>query len=331
MDNNTMNTSAQSPVQPQVQSTPSTPVSGKQGGTKKTTTVLMIVFLITTLGFAGAFAWAMLNGGNSGISADKGNTKCVLTQEQIDNPEAGTIAEAVADFEADSYVRGLMRKINNRALEYAYSMRMRYDDGVNYYADNYISETSKSYGVSIDGWRNSSEADSSAESAGHAVVQILTDEGFVKDSSKTSLVAGGSYYKKDDYVCHFAQYDESLMIDCASENWFTSADRALADSLNAIRGYNKDYTIGANMNYVTTTPDGLYERANIRVSPANSPVGSYTDLFYRKVDGGEWTYVTGVQAPPDCAVFEGDAAKAFYDLTCYYQENGQLIEKPVGE
>ena len=101
--------------------------------------------------------------------------------------------------------------------------------------------------------------------------------------------------------------------------------------MNAVKGYNKDFIISANMNYVTTTSDGLYERAEIPVSPANSPVGSHIDLFYRKVDGGEWAYVTGIQGMPNCAEFEGDAIKAYSDFACFYQENGQLVEKLVGK
>lgn len=333
MENNTTNFAAQNSAPAPVQSVVSAPVSNKQGGTKKTPTILMIVFLVTTLGFAGAFAWVMLNGSNSGISTDKSDAKCIVTQEQVDNPEEGTVAEVVADFEADSYIRGLMRKINNKILEYAYSFSKKYDDGVNYYADNYIVKTSKSYGVSINsnGWRDTGGASSSVDSARRAVAQILADEGFVKDSSKSSSENEGGYYKKDSYICNFISNEESLSIDCASENWFTSADKALADSLNAVKGYNKDFIISANMNYVTTTSDGLYERAEIPVSPANSPVGSHIDLFYRKVDGGEWAYVTGIQGMPNCAEFEGDAIKAYSDFACFYQENGQLVEKLVGE
>lgn len=339
MENNTTYFAAQNPIPAQasapapVQSAASAPVSNKQGGTKKTSTILMIVFLVTTLGFAGAFAWVMLNGSNSGISTDKSDEKCIVTQEQIDNPEAGTIAEAVADFEADSYVRGLMRKINNKVLEYAYSLSMRYDDGVNYYADSYIAKTSKSYGLGINsnGWRDTGGASSSADSARLAVAQILTDEGFVKDSSITSWDNEGGYYKKDSYICYFISNEESLSIDCASESWFTSADKALADSLNAAKDYNKDYIIGANMNYVTTTTDGLYERAEIRVFPTNSPVGGHIDLFYRKVDGGEWTYVTSIQGAPNCADFEGDAIEAFAGTFCLYDENGEWGNKLLGE
>ena len=341
MENNTTNFATQNPIPAQasapapVQSAASAPVSNKQGGTKKTSTILMIVFLVTTLGFAGAFAWAMLNGSNRGISTDKSDAKCILTQEQIDNPEEGTVAEVVADFDADSYVRGLMRKINNKILEYAYSFSKKYDDGVNYYADNYIVKTSKSYGVSINsnGWRDTGGASSSADSARRAVEQILADEGFVKDSSKSSFdnESESGYYKKDSYICKFFSNEESLSIDCASENWFTSADKALADSLNAVKGYNKDYIISANMNYVTTTSDGLYERAEIPVSPANSPVGSHIDLFYRKVDGGEWTYVTGIQGAPNCADFVGDAIEAYSDMFCVYQEDGGFGGKLVGE
>ena len=124
MENNTTNFATQNPIPAQasapapVQSAASAPVSNKQGGTKKTSTILMIVFLVTTLGFAGAFAWVMLNGSNSGISTDKSDAKCIVTQEQIDNPEEGTVAEVVADFDADSYVRGLIRKVDKKVREY---------------------------------------------------------------------------------------------------------------------------------------------------------------------------------------------------------------------
>ena len=118
MENNTTNFATQNSAPAPVQSAASAPVSNKQGGTKKTPTILMIAFLITTLGFAGAFAWAMLNGSNSSISTDKSDAKCIVTQEQIDNPEEGTVAEVVADFDADSYVRGLIRKVDKKVREY---------------------------------------------------------------------------------------------------------------------------------------------------------------------------------------------------------------------
>lgn len=333
MDNNTMNTSAQPQFQSQAQSTASAPVSYNQGGTKKSSSILTIVFLITTLGFAGAFAWAMFRG-NGGTSADKAGEKCVVTQEQVDNPEEGTVAEVVADYDADSYVRGLIRTINKKIYDYAYSTTKSYDDGVNYYADEYTSTTSKSYGIRvINSWRDMGRAAGSGpeDFARRAVAEILTNEGFTKDTTVSDSTDESGYYRKDGYMCVFGTNDGYLTVDCASEKWFTDADKALADAVNKAKGYNKDFYIKANRNYVTTTPDGRYERAEISVFPANSHTGGRVDLFYRKVDGGEWTYVTSTQGAPYCKDFEGDAVEAYFGTPCSYEENGEWQIKQLGE
>lgn len=305
-----------------------------QGGAKKNTGLIILTILlgVGTVGFGAAFFVNLLGGKDgSGSVADSVEGKCIVTQEQVNNAEEGTVAEVVADYDADSYVRGLIRKVDNKVRDYAYSMTKRYDDGVNYYADNYISKTSKSYGLYVNNnsWRDMGRAAGSGpeDFARRAVAQLLTDEGFSKDTSKSNSDNEGGYYTKDDYACAFSSDDGYLVIDCASLKWFTSADKALADSVNSIKGYNKDYLIGANTNYITTTPDNRYERAGISVFPANSPIGGHVDLFYRRVDGGEWTYITGTQGAPKCDDFDADAAQAYKGTLCSYEENGQWGNK----
>ena len=101
MENNKINTSAQ----PQMQSTASAPVSNNQGGAKKSSSILTIIFLITTLGFAGAFAWAMMRDNGGKISGDKSDAKCVVTQDQVDSAEEGTIGEIVANYDSEKEVK----------------------------------------------------------------------------------------------------------------------------------------------------------------------------------------------------------------------------------
>lgn len=323
MENNSINTGA--------------PVSYNQGGAKKkTSTVFAVLFFITTLGLGGAFAWAMLRE-NGGTSADKGgDTKCVVTQEQVNNPEEGSVAEVVADYDTDSYVRGLIRKINKKINEYSYpsSITKNYDEGVYYFADNYISMTSKSYSVRTSGWKDMGRAAGSGpeDYARRGVADILTSEGFTKDESaivnKAYTMNEAGYYRKDDYICLFGADTSFLFVNCSSEKWFTDTDKELSAAVSSARGYNKDYYIAANSNYITKVKDGEYERADVSVFPVGSSVGGYMDLFYRKTDGGEWTYVTSVQGIPKCSDFQGDAVEAFAGEAC--QSEDETLTK-VGE
>lgn len=329
MENNTNNSAAQTPAQGAANAS----TSYNQGGAKKSSSILMIVFLITTLGFAGAFAWAMLrdNGNsndNAGPSADIANQEVSsITQEQLENPEAGTIAEVVSDYNTDKEVRDLVREMRNKTYEYYYSVTSSYDDGVTVFDYDYLSRTSKSYGfrTTDNDIRDLGAAAGSTavDFANSSIDQILSNHGFTKDSN--------GYFRKGDLVCMHSSYGNSLSVNCASTKWFTSADKEFADAVNALKNYNKDYYIGANTNVITVSEDGNYEKASVSVNGVGEAVGGHVDLFYRKIDGGEWTYITSTQGAPSCDDFDADAAAAYKGVLCSYQENGQWGNKYLGE
>ena len=324
----------------------SAPVS-YQGGAKKSSLILAIIFAITTLGFGGAFAWAMLDKDNGGDDSNDDNSADIINQpvssiaqEQLSNPIEGSVAEVISDFNTDKEVRDLVRELRAKAYEYVYSVNSSYDDGVNVFDNEYISRTSKSYGISShDQLRDLGVAagSSAIDFLRSDLVGILTEKGFSKDENviRNRPVEGdggyGGYYRKGDLVCVFDTGSSWFNIDCANTKWFTSADKELADAVNAIKGYNKDYYIGANTNAITATKDGKYEKAEITVFPVGTTVGGYTDLYYRKVDGGEWTYITAVQGSPECGAFDADATQAYKGMLCFYQENGEWKNKKLGE
>lgn len=343
MENNTNNSAAQTPAQGAANAS----TSYNQGGAKKSSSILTIVFLITTLGFAGAFAWAMLgkdngnDGGNGGNSADIINQPVSnIAQEQLDNPAEGSVAEVISDFNTDKEVRDLVRELRAKAYEYVYVVDSSYDDGVNVFDNEYISKTSKSYGISsYDHLKDLGAAAGSTaiDFLRRDLVGILTEKGFSKDENviqnKSVEYDGGygGYYRKGDLVCVFGTGSNWFNINCANTKWFTSADKEFADAVNAAKGYNKDYYISANTNVITATKDGKYEKADVSVFPVGSTVGGYVDLYYRKVDGGEWTYITSTQGAPKCDDFDADAAQAYKDTLCSYQENGEWKNKRLGE
>ena len=323
-----------------------TPVSYQQGGAKKSKGLLAttIIFAITTLGFGGAFAWAMQgkdNSDNGSNSADVINQPVSnIAQEQLNNPVEGSVAEVISDFNTDKEVRDLVRELRAKAYEYVYTVDSSYDDGVNVFDNEYISKTSKSYGISsYDRLKDLGAAAGSTaiDFLRSDLVGILTEKGFSKDEnviqnkSVESDGGYGGYYRKGDLVCVFSTGDNWFNIDCANTKWFTSADKEFADAVNAAKGYNKDYYISANTNAITVTKDGKYEKADVSVFPVGSSVGGYVDLYYRKVDGGEWTYITSTQGAPKCDDFDADAAQAYKGLLCAYQENGEWKNKRLGE
>lgn len=325
----------------------STPVSNYQGGTKKKSSILTIVFLLTTLGFGGAFAWAMLkDSGNKGgekSSADVANQQVsTISQEQLENPTEGTVAEVVSDFNTDQEVRRLVREIKAAASGYVYTIDSSYDDGVNVFGNDYLSKTSKSYGVrSYNQIRDMGVAagSSAIDYLRSSIISVLTDNGFTKNDSYATAMQrsleddGGTtgYYTKGDLVCYFTTGSNWFNINCASTKWFTAEDKAFADAVNKARGYNKDYYISANTNAITTTKDGKYEKAEVSVFPSGTTVGGFVDLYYRKVDGGEWTYITGTQGAPSCDDFSEEAAEAYKGTLCSYQdENGEWGSKYLG-
>ena len=316
MDNNTMNTSAQPQFQarPQMQSTTSAPVSYNQGGAKKSSSILIIVFLITTLGFAGAFAWAMLRG-NGDTSADKTEAKCVVTQEQVDNPEKDTVAEVVANYDEEKEVKTLVDELvahidtkedtiarQAQALTYnAGTVFTKLDDG------NYAL-TSKSFGFMV--------TPAIADAVGpymSATEEFLTSKGFTKNTDLS--FEQRSVYDKDNIRCSYSLNSSPFLVACANTSWVDNSEKELVSAL--VKAYvagGKEMDNGfitADADDIVTSSNGKYERIKATYGLINSITGSGYVLFYREVGATDWTFVTGGNGIPDCALFEGAAGEAF--------------------
>lgn len=334
MDNNTMNTSAQPQfqAQPQMQSAASAPVSYNQGGAKKSSSILTIVFLVTTLGFAGAFAWAMLRN-NGDTSTDKTEAKCVVTQEQVDNPEKGTVAEVVADYDEEKEVKTLVDELvahidtkedtiarQAQALTYnAGTVFTKLDDG------NYA-RTSKSFGFMV----TPVIADAVGPYA-DATEEFLTSKGFTKNADLS--FEQRSVYDKDNIRCSYSLNSSPFLVSCSNTSWVDNSEKELVGALTKayVAGGNEmgNGYIMAKAKDIETSPNGKYERIKATYGLVNSVTGGGYVLFYREVGATEWTFVTGGNGIPDCALFEGAAGEAFASSGLGCVVDGEV--KKIGE
>jgi len=321
---------------------PTSAPANTQGAAKKSSGLLILTIILGlgTVGFGAAFAMQLFGNSGSGIAADKTDSKCVVTEAEIQAPQQGTVASVVADYDADNYVRGLMREINNAISPFTYDAFGRYDNGVIYYGEeNYNAVTSKSYGIVVRDWRTDGgvAAGSTAIDFGRrAIARVLEDNGFTKDEahSRRAMESDGGvsgYYRKDDFVCEFSGADSLVTIDCASESWFTDADREFVNAIAAISetGASKEMVISGNSNSIIKTNDGKYEVAVVGITGIQVTGGSGA-MYYRNTDGGEWTFVTRGNGVPMCSDFEGEAKQAFWGLN-YGCAGDDGSYKTVGE
>ena len=316
MENNTMNTATQSPAQSQV----SAPVSNNQGGAKKSSSILTIVFLITTLGFAGAFVWAMLRDTGSAKADKASSTACVVTEEEVAAAEEGSVAEVVANYDTEKEVKDVI-------------------DGLNAYLGT-RRDTVSAPVLSVDSSRVLKEVESGklytrikksfgltymlndlslASTFSEAFDVYLGQQGFVKNPSLTNDYQ--VYYEKGDIRCEASALSNPVSIDCSNLNWLKDEDATLVKNLYnayvASNGNVDDYlVIVADGSKIETSKNGKFETLQKTAISGLGPVGGFAGLFYREVGSDTWTFYKGTQAPLPCDGFTGDAREAFAGMTC---------------
>lgn len=319
MENNTTNFAAQNSASASasapVQSAASAPVSYNQGGTKKSSSILTIVFLITTLGFAGAFAWAMLRD-TGGTKADTAsNTTCAVTEEEVAAAEEGTVAEVVANYDTEKEVKDLVKELisyygtkenivspNSMAID-ARGVFVELDGGV-------LSYIKKSYGVEVS--PNVMDLITDYENAS---VEFFTSKGFTLDSKYSG--DNYKYYEKGDIRCAVNSLGSPFSVACSNLNWMSDSEKTLETALyNAYKNSSNAENMEGKAVYgdsekIETSSNGKYERLTGSLSFVNSPVGGGYLLFYREVGSDEWTFITGGNGIPDCSLFEGAAGEAY--------------------
>ena len=333
MENNTINTSAQ----PQVQSTTSAPVSNNQGGAKKSSSILTIIFLITTLGFAGAFAWAMMRDNGGKISGDKSDAKCVVTQDQVDSAEEGTIGEIVANYDSEKEVKevidGLVKYLGSNGNGNTVSPQpqsMTYNSGsvIVKLDDGSYATTDKSFGfvVSPVSFEYVTPYETETET-------FMSNSGFTKNTELSTDYR--NVYDKDDIRCDASIGVSPFSLVCSKTSWIKEENLELAKTLKEayVAGggqYGEPNYIRVNSSDIETSSNGNYERIRATIASPFSPVGGAYLLFYREVGASEWTFVTAGNGIPRCSEFDSAAGEAYAGtgLGCI-DENDNV--KKVGE
>lgn len=318
MENNTTNFVAQNSAPAQasapVQSATSAPASYNQGGTKKSSSILTIIFLITTLGFAGAFAWAMLRD-TSGTKADMTSTTCAVTEEEVAAAEEGTVAEVVANYDTEKEVKDLVKELikyystkstivspNSMAID-ARGVFAELDGGV-------LSYIKKSYGVEV----SPNVVDLIADYE-NASVEFFTSKGFTLISKYSG--DNYKYYEKGDIRCSVNSLGSPFSVACSNINWMSDSEKTLETALyNAYKNSSDAEDMEGKAVYgdsekIEKSSDGKYERLTGNLTFVNSPIGGGYLLFYREVGSDEWIFITGGNGIPDCSLFEGAAGEAF--------------------
>ncbi len=339
MENNTTNFAAQNSASAPVQSAASAPVSYNQGGTKKSSSILTIVFLITTLGFAGAFAWAMLRD-TGGTKADTASTTCAVTEEEVAAAEEGTVAEVVANYDTDKEIRDLVKGLINymdASADVASPRVMTADSGtVLAKLDSGIyTSIPKSYGAYVDSsvLGNDPFNTDKINAYSNVTVAYLESKGFTKVTELSGDY--GFYYDKDSMRCAFTYNTMPFSIVCASTDWVTDSQKTLVSALHdAYASKNPDNTttnvFNASADRIQTSESGKYETLKGSTSFAGAPFGGGYALYYREVGSTEWIYVLGGNGIPNCSDFDEAATEAFTNrgIGCL-DENNNL--KNVGE
>lgn len=332
MENNTTNFAAQNSASVPAQSAASAPASYNQGGTKKSSSILTIVFLITTLGFAGAFAWAMLRD-TGGTKADTASTTCAVTEEEVAAAEEGTVAEVVANYDTDKEVKELVKELissystkdnlhsSHPMIVDSGAVAIELDGGVTTYV-------TKSYGVMTA--RIPDELYTDYE---NATIEYLTSNGFVLNSNLSG--DHERYYDKGDIRCAVIGDSNPFMTNCSNLKWVSESEKALETAL--YNAYKKSegsvpdgMAIYGDPNKIVTSSDGKYERLQGSLSFVNSPIGGGYLLFYREVGSGEWIYIVGGNGIPLCSDFD-DAATAAYKGSGFGCQVNDTDIKNVGE
>ena len=314
----------------------STPVSNYQGGTKKskTSTVLAIVFFLTTLGFGGAFAWAMLRDGGGSRANTAGSTGCAVTEEEVATAKEGSVGEIVANYDSEKEVRdlisGMVSYMGTKGdIVSPQYQSMTYDSGsvvVKLDDGGYVT-TDKSYGFAVT--PNNVELVYSYENAAE---EYLVSQGFTKNTEFSTEFE--SVFDKDSVRCEFSKNSSPFALVCSNTSWYKK------DKLELIKALKEAYVNGGNTfgdkniviadpSKIETSPSGKYERIQATIGNIDSLVGSAYMMFYREKGTAEWTFVTAGNGIPSCSDFEGAASEAFAGsgLGC---SDGSDIKK-VGE
>lgn len=311
MDNNTNNSVAQGAVK--------NSTSYKQGGAKKNSSILTIVFLITTLGFAGAFAWAMLRN-NSGAKSDMaGSAGCAVTEEEVATAKEGSVGEIVANYDSDKEVKSLVEELNTYLGTRGDTVSapiLTVDSGsvLKQVEGNLYTRIKKSYGLTY--MLNDL---SLAGTYSSAFDTFMGQKGFVKNPSFTDDY--NVYYEQDgDIRCVASALSNPASIDCSNLNWLKDEDATLVKNLYSAYSASEgaidgNVVIVADGSKIETSKNGKFETMQAGISGL-SATGGFAGLFYREVGSESWTFYKGTQAPLPCDGFTGDAREAFAGMTC---------------
>jgi len=315
MENNTNNSAAQTPAQGAANA--STPYN--QGGAKKSSSILTIVFLITTLGFAGAFAWAMLRD-NSGAKSDMaGSAGCAVTEEEVATAKEGSVGEIVANYDSDKEVKSLVEELNaylGTRGDTVSAPILTVDSGsvLKQVEGNLYTKIKKSYGLTY-----VLNDLSLADTYSSAFDTFMGQKGFVKNPSLTDDY--NVYYEQDgDIRCVASALSSPASIDCSNLNWLKDEDATLVKNLYSAYSASEgaidgNVVIVADGSKIETSKNGKFETMQAGISGLGA-TGGFAGLFYREVDSESWTFYKGTQAPLPCDGFTGDAREAFAGMTC---------------
>lgn len=284
-----------------------------QGGAKKNTGLIILTILlgIGTVGFGTAFLIKMLDGN----SAEQIKEDCIVSKDDVENPDDGSAAAAVAEYEQDKEVKKIVKEITNElrgsgkpAVASVYDMSypvVKIKDGP-------WTSASKAYGVySLD---DIAKIDDYSSIAG----SYFAKNGFSKDDGM-SADGMSATYRKGEIVCTQSIGASPYTLGCAYDSWVSKEKAELVTALsiayeNAGKKFG-DNVINADPANISSSPDGKYETISASITSKAGISGS-AGLFYRLKDGGEWIYVTSTQNVPDCSDFTGDAKEAFFGTTC---------------
>ena len=301
--------------------------------TKKSsaTSLLCLIFAIATIGL-GAYIAAEKLGfiGDKKVANDKqGTEKCLVTQEQVDNPEEGSIAEIVATANDELDIRDLIKEITIGAGDYAGSLRKTYDS--NYiYVDmgGYKAAIKRSYSASFGNYRDlGAAAGSSAwDFLRNYLDTTLKDNGFEQKEFEALGYAEGytARYESEelDAICTYeSRPDYDTTVTCAKKSWMTDADKELYAAFYKAYGH-EGVALGAPT--ITEGKDG-YERAHVNISEGP---GGAMGLFYHK-KGEDWKFYMAVQQVLECSSFDTDELRdAFAGESCIGDaESGRQLKK----
>ena len=282
-----------------------------KGGAKKNTGLIILTILlgIGTVGFGTAFLMKMLDSN----SAEQIKEDCIVSKDDVENPDDGSAAAAVVEYEQDKEVKQIVKEVTNELRgsgkpAAASSFDMSYP--IVKIKDGPWTSASKAYGVySLD---DIAKIDDYSSVAG----SYFAKNGFSKDD-EMSVDGMSATYRKGEIVCSQSIGASPYTLGCAYDSWVSKEKAELVTALSIAYAGNKstDSVFNGDPASISNSPDGKYETITASIT-SKSGIGGFAGLFYRLKDGGEWIYVTGTQNVPDCSEFEGDAKEAFFGTTC---------------